>query len=106
MFEHIQPADAPVVEGLEKHEIVYARNQPEYIPLRTLRSTDDRALVLSRWSLTPEQRLEIAAGADIYLELMTFRDIYGTPNPLTPIRMAIGKDVTPELLADEYGLPY
>jgi hypothetical protein len=83
MFQYLSPKDGPVVEGLETKEVVYAAKQPEYIPLRTLRSKAPEASVFSRWTLTPEQRKAVAEGADIYLELLTF-------GPLQPIRMAIG----------------
>jgi hypothetical protein len=85
MFEYLQPRNGPVVEGMESQEVVYAKNQPEYIPLRTLRNSRDSYVpVVSRWSPTPEQRKLIADGADIFLELSTFG------GPLSPIRMGIG----------------
>src|ERR1700733_12606155 len=85
MFEYLSPKDGPVIDGLESREIVYAKDQPEYIPLRTLRNSNDEMCgVVSRWALTPEQRKLVANGADIFLELSTFRQ------PLQPIRMAIG----------------
>lgn len=83
MFDYMQPKDGPVVEGMEAEEIVYAKNQPEYIPLRVLRGEGKMVPVISRWQPTEEQRKLIAAGADIYLELSTFG------NPLQPIRMAV-----------------
>lgn len=81
MSDYLMPADRPVIEGLEQHEVVYAKDQPEYIPLRTLRSADGR--VLSRWGLTPEQRQAVSEGEDVLLELSTFG------GPLQPIRMAL-----------------
>lgn len=85
MFDYLSPTTSPVIDGMESREIVYAKNQPEYIPLRTLRNTsDDMCGVVSRWALTPQQRKLVAEGADIFLELSTFGQ------PLQPIRMAIG----------------
>ena len=85
MFDYLSPKNGPVIEGMESQELVYAKNQPEYIPLRTLRNnSDEMGGVVSRWTLTPEQRKLVAEGADIFLELSTFRE------PLQPIRMAIG----------------
>ncbi|HKN69727.1 MAG TPA: hypothetical protein VJX30_01780 [Terriglobales bacterium] len=85
MFEYLEPRDGPVIDGMESQEIVYAADQPEYIPLRTLIGPDvQMAGVVSRWSLTPAQRKLVADGADIFLELSTFG------NPLQPIRMAVG----------------
>lgn len=90
MYEFLKPKDGPVVEGMEAEEVVYAKDQPEYIPLRTLQGNAPRVPVLSRWTLTTKQRELIANGADIYLEINTFinRET-GRPNPLQPIRMAV-----------------
>lgn len=85
MFEYLQPHDGPVFDGLEKSEIVFAKDQPEYLPLRCLRGKGRMGAVLSRWSPTEEQRRAIAEGADIILELSTFG------GPLQPIRMAVAK---------------
>lgn len=85
MFEYMQPKDGPVFEGLEALEVVYAKDQPEYKPLRTLKGLGPMAPVLSRWSFTDEQRKAIADGADVILELSTFS------GPLQPIRMAVAK---------------
>jgi len=83
-MDYLQPKDGPVVEGMEAKEVVFAKNQPQYAPLRCLvdDSRGDRR-VTSRWTLTDEQRKAVAEGADIYLTLLT----YGTP--LQPIIMAI-----------------
>jgi hypothetical protein len=74
-----------VFYGLEQQEVVYAKNQPEYVPLRTLTSSGPERKVISRWTLTPEQRKAVAEGADIYLQLLTFGA------PLQPIVMAVGE---------------
>jgi hypothetical protein len=84
MFEYLTVHDGPVVEGLEAFETVYARDQPQYIPLRTLPG-EDGASALSRWTPTDEQRKAIAEGADILLEVIHFH------GPLAPVRMAIIK---------------
>ena len=84
MFDYLSPKNGPVIDGLESKKVVYARDQPEYIPLRTLKSDGPMGAVVSRWTLTAEQRKLVADGADIFLELSTFN------NPLQPIRMAIG----------------
>ena len=100
MFDYMRPKDAPVFSGFESEEVVYAKNQPEYIPLRTLVGDAtieimgrviNRRPVLSRWTFTKEQREAIANGADVILELST----YG--QPLQPIRMAVAtEDVNPD----------
>jgi hypothetical protein len=83
MFEYLKPRNGPVVDGLESQEVVYAANQPEYIPLRSLRADGRMGAVISRWTLTPEQRRAVAEGADVFLELSTFNQ------PLQPIRMSV-----------------
>lgn len=122
MYEFLHAAHGPVIPGLEEHEVVYAKDQPEYNPLRTLKPEADaiplleqwidllehlRTIeartnavpVLSRWTLTPEQRQAVLDGADIYLELLTFG------SPLQPIRMAVGKDLNPDFFREQYALP-
>lgn len=91
MFKYLKPADRPIFNGLESEEVVYAKDQPEYIPLRTLVSESAERRVISRWTFTDEQRKAIAEGADIFLELLTFE------HPLQPIRMAVSDgDVDPD----------
>lgn len=88
MFDYLSPKNGPVFEGLEHREVVYAKDQPEYIPLRTLVSAGTDRKVLSRWTFTDKQRQAIANGADIYLELSTFG------RPLQPIRMIVSDGST------------
>lgn len=88
MFDYLKPKDGPVFDGLEHWEVVYAKNQPEYIPLRTLVSIGPERKVTSRWTLTSEQRKAVADGADIFLTLLTFGD------PLQPIQVAVTDDKT------------
>jgi hypothetical protein len=83
MFEYLSPRDGPVIDGLEELEVVYAKDQPQYRPLRVLRSADYARSCFSRWTPTEEQRKAIAEGADIFLELLT----YG--GPLAPSRIAV-----------------
>lgn len=89
MFDYLQPKDGPVVNGLESQEVVYAKDQPQYIPLRTLvnQNVTDKGYgrVISRWVLNDYQREAIAKGADIFLELLTFGE------RLQPIRISIGE---------------
>jgi hypothetical protein len=97
-FEYLSPADCPVISELQKSETVFAKDQPQYIPLRTLRANTTAVEVLSRWTLTPRQRELIASGADIFLELSTFG------GPLQPIRLAVSDGANPAYFANAYGL--
>ncbi len=51
--------------------MVYAKDQPEYIPLPAVyvENANSRTVV-SRWRLTDQERAEIAAGADVVLQLL------------------------------------
>jgi hypothetical protein len=104
MLMFLQPAAKPVVEGLEEHELTFGETQDAYVPLKAIRGAGPSYPVLSRWTLTPRQRAEVACGADIYLELLTFGNAKGEPNPLTPIRMAIGMDVDADYVRMELGI--
>jgi hypothetical protein len=85
-MDFLQPHDGPVIPGREKDEVVYAKDQPEYRPLRALvEDPDGERRVISRWTLTDEQRKSVANGADIFLSVLTFG------RPLQPILMAIDK---------------
>ena len=77
MFDFVAPHDGPVVVGLEKFEIVYAKDQPQYRTLRTLPGRRGDSAI-ARFHFTDTQRRAIAEGADIYLELLHFR------GPLAP----------------------
>lgn len=71
MFDIVKPHDGPVVVGLEQFETVYAKDQPQYQPLRTLPGRQGNSAI-SRFHFTDAQRKAISEGADIYLELLHF----------------------------------
>lgn len=77
MFGFVEPHDGPVVVGLEKFETVYAKDQPQYRPLRTLPGRNGDSAI-ARFHFTDAQRKAIAEGADLYLELLHYR------GPLAP----------------------
>jgi hypothetical protein len=81
-FDYLSASIGPVVEGLEDYERIYALEQAEYIPLRTLPGENGLSAI-TRWEPTDEQRQSIANGADILLEVFHFG------NPLSPVRMMI-----------------
>jgi hypothetical protein len=77
----MQPTTPVLAEEFQDKEVVYAKDQPEYNPLPTLRNQD--GVVLSRWKLTEAERKAVAEGADILLSLHTFNQ------PLQPILMEV-----------------
>lgn len=78
----MQPKSPVLTEEFVTSEIVYAKDQPQYIPLPVLRNK--QGVVMSRWALTEEERDAIHAGADIYLSIHTFNQ------PLQPVRLEVG----------------
>ena len=72
------------MKGFEKQEITYAKDQPQYGNLPSLRSHDHKRIVLSRWALSDVDREAIALGADVYLFCWTFGQ------KLQPVSIQIG----------------
>ncbi len=81
-FDYLTPAIGPVVNGLEDHEKIYALEQPEYVPLRTLSGENGNSAIY-RVELTQEQRAMIADGDDVLIEILHFG------GPLAPSRVMI-----------------
>lgn len=67
---------SPVIKGYEDIEIVFAKDQPEYLPLPVLRLHGPEKPMMSRWSLDEEERKRIAEGADILMTQYIFEDLY------------------------------
>jgi len=82
MFDYLTLHDGPVVAGLEQHETVFAKNQPQYIPMRTLPGEHGNSAI-ARFHPTEAQRKAIAEGADLYLEILHYR------GPLAPSRLMV-----------------
>lgn len=79
---------SPIVHGLEDEEAVYAKDQPQYAPLPSLKSRkpDNKGRILTRWTFTEDERRAIAAGADLFVQIDTFQQ------PLQPTGMFISWD--------------
>lgn len=84
-FDYLSPSQGPVFDGLEDHEKIYALEQPEYKPIRTLPGQDGTSAIY-RCALTAEQRQMIADGADILVEILHFG------GPLAPSRVMLLND--------------
>jgi hypothetical protein len=81
-FDYLAPTIGPVVDGLEEREKIYALEQGEYLPLRTLPG-ENGASAIYRCELTSEQRQMVADGADVLVEIVHFG------GPLAPSRVMI-----------------
>jgi hypothetical protein len=69
----------PDIPGADGITVVYAEGQAEYQPLPVVRM--DNA-VMSRWTLTDEERKHIADGGDLFICCMNFG---GPLQPILPI---------------------
>lgn len=96
-FHYLRPAPS-IHPDLKQWEVIFAKDQPEYIPLAALRSRYENGKVMSRWPLSQEQRDAIASGADIYLELLTFN------RPLQPIVLFVTDKLNVDYVKADYGL--
>lgn len=51
-------------------EVIFAKDQPPYIPLPALRTQE--GVVISRWHMSWRERLQALLYGDVYLQLNTF----------------------------------
>ena len=76
---------SPVVKGLEKLEIVYAKDHPQYLQLPALPVDDGSGhkRVVTRWRLSWVERLRILIFGDMYLWVSTFG------KPICPVALQV-----------------
>jgi hypothetical protein len=83
---------SPVIEGMGEFEVIYAKDQPPYLPLPVLKVHDGK--ILCRWELDAEDRKKIWDGADVYITVLP------CGGPLQPHKVEIGfRDDGPESLS-------
>lgn len=70
---------SPVIKGYE--EVVYAKDQPEYLSLPAIRQSD--GCIVTRWQMSWYERIKTLLTGSIYLEVLTFN------NPLQPLKMSV-----------------
>lgn len=75
---------SPIVPGLNLPEVVYAKNQPEYIQLPVFKQEED-GLILCRWKLSWKERILSLLTGNVYLEVLTFN------HPLQPLKLYVEK---------------
>jgi hypothetical protein len=71
---------SPIIPGFESEEVVYAKNQPEYIPLPAL-PVEDGTRIITRWRFSWRERIRVLFSGDIYLWVLTFK------GPLQPVML-------------------
>lgn len=63
-------------------EIVLAKNQPQYKELPA--AVDETGRITTRWALTWRERFDLLFGANVFLEVLTYRQ------PLQPVKLTVG----------------
>lgn len=71
----------PVIPGSKVPEVVFAKDQPQYIPLPA-HITED-GIVITRWRLSFMERLRLMLGGSLWLSVMTFN------RPLQPVKLDV-----------------
>jgi len=66
--------------------VVYAENQPEYLPLPAHKAED--GTVTSCWRLSLLERLKVVITGRLYLQVLTFNQ------PLQPLLLTVDKPIT------------
>jgi len=62
----------------KEQNIIYAENQPEYLPLPAFKNKSDKGEVITCWRLSLSERIRLLFTGRIWLELLSFN------KPLTP----------------------
>jgi hypothetical protein len=85
--------ELPLVDGAER--VVYAKDQPPYIPLPVNRYPD--GLVFSEWEPTAAERLALARGAGVRVRLWQWT--HGMPLQPVAVELVDGKGAVMEATA-------
>jgi len=63
----------------EGQNVVFAENQPEYLPLPAMHLQDQAGTIITCWEMSEEELQEVVKNKRIYLSVMTFNQ------PLQPV---------------------
>ncbi len=72
--------------SFEGCNVVYAKDQPEYLPLPVRKTKDSEGMATSCWSASFRERLSILVHGRVYLHQMTFNQ------PLQPVMINVSGD--------------
>lgn len=75
------------MKGIEfKHQnVVFAKDQPEYLPLPALKLYNPQGEVITCWKMSFKDRIKVLFTGKVWLSLMTFN------KPLTPSYMSVNR---------------
>lgn len=77
----------------EDEMVIYAKDQPEYIPLPAWKGPD--GMRVTRWTLTFRERMAVLFGGSIWLTLLTFN------KPLQPVKLETSCPIIGSFMFDE-----
>jgi hypothetical protein len=69
----------------KEHNVVFAKNQPEYIPLPAYKYAGTDGEVVSCWQLSFIERMRLLLTGKVWLMMLTFHE------PLTPVSLTTVK---------------
>jgi len=72
---------SPVAPGLNRPEIIIAKDQPQYIPLPAIHDREN-GVVHTRWGLSMVERFRVLIFGSMYLSVRTFNE------PLQPVKLS------------------
>jgi hypothetical protein len=88
---------SPTIPGRDFSEVLFAKDQPQYLPLPALVLPDGE--VITRWQLDEEERQRVAETGELWLSVQTYH------RPLQPVLISglppqIGKEATVDELSE------
>lgn len=81
---------SPVLPGVA--EVVYAKDQPEYLPLPAIKSAGPQGMVTTRWYMGWKERLRVLFTGSVYLQVMTYK------HKLQPVKVFTKKPLIKDVL--------
>lgn len=87
----IAPAREQFLLPEDTKEVIFAKDQPQYQPLPSMRTPDGR--VITQWEPTADELEALMRGQSITIVMHTFNGICrscGHPQGLTPLQVGVG----------------
>jgi hypothetical protein len=75
--------------------VIYAKHQPEYLPLPAYQYKDAKGEIVCCWYLTWRERLTVLMRGIIWHRVLTFN------RPLQPVMLIVGKPNMPETVSED-----
>jgi hypothetical protein len=80
------------IKTFKECNVVYAKNQPEYLNLPSHKS--EKGIITTCWTLSWKEKFKILTSGYLWLQVMTFN------NPLQPLKMSTIKPKMEEKIDD------